>query len=288
MNDQQQSRADALTSMFAAHPELQDDRAVFLASQVRAMLRNVLATSANETGAEGAQSWTDGYRAALNVVASDVRALFVNYVHCKGADGLLERCKKLHEQIAAEADRLLARSRSPAMAAEAPVDGACKRCGSTTAQACNYVGCFYLESGDGEPSAAPADERAPFDLTDMEWLSVFERVSATIPNVFGGYMKVRAAFAREAIRLAEEARAAASPTAEVVATVDERISGMPDEVRDAMMDSQYLAGVTAGWNAANADDPNAALKKIHDAYNGYLSLLRDWQKAGRRKARGRR
>ncbi|KGS34527.1 hypothetical protein X962_2005 [Burkholderia pseudomallei MSHR7343] len=67
--------------------------------------------SANETGAKGAQSWTDGYRAALNVVASDVRDLFVNYVHCKGADGLLERCKKLHEQIAAEADRLLARSR---------------------------------------------------------------------------------------------------------------------------------------------------------------------------------
>lgn len=102
--------------------------------------------------------------------------------------------------------------------AAAPADGACKRCGSTTAQACNDVGCFYLESGDGEPLAAPADERA---------------------------------------------------------------SGMPDEVRDSMMDSQYLAGVTAGWNAANADDPNAALKKIHDAYSGYLNPLRDWQKAGR-------
>lgn len=44
--------------------------------------------------------------------------------------------------------------------AAAPADGACKRCGSTTAQACNDAGCFYLESGDGEPSAAPADERA--------------------------------------------------------------------------------------------------------------------------------
>lgn len=42
----------------------------------------------------------------------------------------------------------------------APADGACNRCGSTTAQACNDAGCFYLESGDGEPSAAPADERA--------------------------------------------------------------------------------------------------------------------------------
>lgn len=44
--------------------------------------------------------------------------------------------------------------------AAAPADDACKRCGSTTAQACNDAGCFYLESGDGEPSAAQADERA--------------------------------------------------------------------------------------------------------------------------------
>ncbi|BEH18914.1 hypothetical protein [Burkholderia pseudomallei] len=72
----------------------------------------------------------------------------------------------------------------------------------------------------------------------------------------------------------DNAMAAAAPA-------DERASGMPDEVRDSMMDSQYLAGVTAGWNAANADDPNAALKKIHDAYSGYLNPLRDWQKAGR-------
>ncbi|MDN7897160.1 hypothetical protein QZM82_13265 [Burkholderia cepacia] len=54
--------------------------------------------------------------------------------------------------------------------------------------------------------SAPADERAAFDLTDMEWLNVFERVSATVPNVFGSYMKVRAAFAREAIRMAEGAK----------------------------------------------------------------------------------
>lgn len=49
----------------------------------------------------------------------------------------------------------------------APADGACKRCGSTTAQSCNDAGCFYLESGDGEPSAVPADERAAFDLAEF-------------------------------------------------------------------------------------------------------------------------
>ncbi|WP_369064750.1 PDDEXK family nuclease [Burkholderia gladioli] len=37
----------------------------------------------------------------------------------------------------------------------------CTRCGSSTAQACNELGCFYLESGEGEP--ATADERAAQD-----------------------------------------------------------------------------------------------------------------------------
>ncbi|MBR8084588.1 MULTISPECIES: hypothetical protein [Burkholderia cepacia complex] len=72
-----------------------------------------------------------------------------------------------------------------------------------------------------------------------------------------------------------------APAMAAAAPADERATGMPEEVRDSLMDSRYLAGVTAGWNAANADDPNAALKKIHDAYSGYLKPLRDWQKAGR-------
>lgn len=216
MNDQQQSRADALTSMFAAHPELQDDRAVFLASQVRAMLRNVLADSANETGAEGA-TWYDRWQAECmrDHGEYDENAPIADRLRWWVPKSARHGTILLEDDLREAADEL---SRSPAMAAAAPADDACKRCGSTTAQACNDVGCFYLESGDGEPSAAQADERA---------------------------------------------------------------AGMPDEVRDSMMDSQYLAGVTAGWNAANADDPNAALKKIHDAYSGYLNPLRDWQKAGR-------
>ena len=40
-----------------------------------------------------------------------------------------------------------------------------------------------------------------------------------------------------------------------------------------MADSQYLAGVSAGWNAANADDPNAALQKLHESRTGYLKPL---------------
>ena len=48
---------------------------------------------------------------------------------------------------------------------------------------------------------------------------------------------------------------------------------VPAEVADAMADSQYLAGVSAGWNAANADDPNAALQKLHESRAGYLKPL---------------
>ncbi|CAB5083407.1 hypothetical protein IST4116A_01239 [Burkholderia cenocepacia] len=62
----------------------------------------------------------------------------------------------------------------------------------------------------GPTAPSPADERAAFDLTDMEWLKVFERVSASIPNVLGSYVKASAAFAREAIRMAEEARASSA------------------------------------------------------------------------------
>lgn len=40
----------------------------------------------------------------------------------------------------------------------ATAESKCTRCGSSTAQACNERGCFYLESGNGEP--ATADERA--------------------------------------------------------------------------------------------------------------------------------
>lgn len=58
-------------------------------------------------------------------------------------------------------------------------------------------------------------------------------------------------------------------------------SGAADlpETLDAIADSQYLAGVTAGWNAAQANDPNAALRKIHESRAGYLKPLRDAQLA---------
>lgn len=61
------------------------------------------------------------------------------------------------------------RARLAASPVEQPAAApACKRCGATTAQACNDRGCFYLESGDGEPAASqpPAQADAREGLTD--------------------------------------------------------------------------------------------------------------------------
>lgn len=55
---------------------------------------------------------------------------------------------------------------------------------------------------------------------------------------------------------------------------------MPQEVRDALRDSAYLAGVTAGWNLGINED-NAGLERLEASYRGYLKPLRDWQKASR-------
>ena len=70
-----------------------------------------------------------------------------------------------------------------------------------------------------------------------------------------------------------DAMLAASPT-------PQSLSAAPVEVADAMADSQYLAGVSAGWNAANADNPNEALRKLHESRAGYLKPLDAARKQG--------
>ena len=45
----------------------------------------------------------------------------------------------------------------------------------------------------------------------------------------------------------------------------------------ALMDCQYMAGVKAGWNAANSGDPNAKMQAIERAYEGRLGPLRKEQ-----------
>lgn len=98
--------------------------------------------------------------------------------------------------------------------AAAPADGACKRCGSTTAQACNDVGCFYLESGDEEPSAAQADERAAHDESLRGEVAYQLQVRHRFLDMTTMRAIVDSAFdAAIAKRTLPGARAAASPAA---------------------------------------------------------------------------
>ncbi|CAM8755260.1 hypothetical protein [Burkholderia pseudomallei] len=142
--------------------------------------------------------------------------------------------------------------------AAAPADGACKRCGSTTAQACNDAGCFYLESGDGEPSAAQADERAALpQIPDLvkatAWLTMCLRTELSrldddthkaLDEVEAQLSCVRAitngAIDYEAM---VAARAAASPAAEAVALTDEGIIQLFEEKAD--VDLEVYHGIAA-------------------------------------------
>lgn len=45
------------------------------------------------------------------------------------------------------------------------------------------------------------------------------------------------------------------------------------EVCESLMDSQFLAGVTAGWNAAQEDDPNSAKERLFASRKGYLKPI---------------
>ncbi|CAJ4665652.1 gp43 [Burkholderia pseudomallei] len=106
-------------------------------------------------------------------------------------NGDTKRDPALRELLARQATRhVLTNSRGDSkQPAAAPADDACKRCGSTTAQACNDAGCFYLESGDGEPSAAPADERA---VSFEAWCDRFPEISA-VERLRDAWQEARAA-----------------------------------------------------------------------------------------------
>jgi hypothetical protein len=51
-------------------------------------------------------------------------------------------------------------------------------------------------------------------------------------------------------------------------------ASLRDDITEALMDSQYLAGVTAGWNAANSADPERELAAIRRGREGHLAALK--------------
>ncbi|CAJ5043914.1 Uncharacterised protein [Burkholderia pseudomallei] len=126
-----------------------------------------------------------------------------------------------------------------------------------------------------QPAPSPADERAAFDLTNEEWLDVFERVSASIPNVFGGYMKVRAAFAREAIRLADEARMAASPVGKIAALIAERDAAIMNTHRQALCIQQCAAHIGRETSATIDGLPLAVRRLVKERDEARAALPED-------------
>ncbi|MBH0073899.1 hypothetical protein I6E78_18305, partial [Pseudoalteromonas sp. NZS127] len=103
----------------------------------------------------------------------------------------------------------------------------------------------------------------------MATLAVLEQLAAAPTYFFDdGWPKKESAIdAMATLAVLEQLAAAPTPAAQA------NSQPVPAEVADAMADSQYLAGVSAGWNAANADDPNAALQKLHESRAGYLKPL---------------
>ncbi|MCA8026528.1 hypothetical protein [Burkholderia cepacia] len=104
-----------------------------------------------------------------------------------------------------------------------------------------------------------ADERVAFDMSDAEWCDVFERIQKTVPNVFGSYMKVRAEFAREAIRIAAAARASSPNAAGADSDTERALSETIDE-RDQMEEAgtrlanavgEFLGVDVGEWSSAN-------------------------------------
>lgn len=249
MNDQQQSRADALT----------DEHIATLKLAARAV------TPQDIDGAERIESRPDGSYITCPACEGEgcipFESDYCNYDHVAigvqfygvgtepGAAEAYFRAAK-PATILALLDRL-ERAESALAAppveqpAAAPADDACKRCGSTTAQACNDAGCFYLESGDGEPSAAPADERA---VSFEAWCNRFPEISAV--------ERLRDAW--------QEARAAASPTAEAVRLTDEQRRVLVEvaqmfkgtDRRRAVLNE--LAGIAAAPQPAHAEAASPA------------------------------
>lgn len=60
----------------------------------------------------------------------------------------------------------------------------------------------------------------------------------------------------------------------IVSVSDEQVEA-EQTIRDALLDSQYLAGAKAGWNAAQSDDPEAAFVRLCASREGHLAGYRE-------------
>ncbi|MDD1789052.1 hypothetical protein [Burkholderia gladioli] len=109
------------------------------------------------------------FASSAQSVAADAEARFI-------AEHGHALAKLLHVDAfdIADRDAQIMEAIQRAAVSPATAESKCTRCGASTAQACNERGCFYLESGEGEP--ATADERHEDGLLTTEALiSIIER-----------------------------------------------------------------------------------------------------------------
>ena len=100
-------------------------------------------------------------------------------------------------------------ARARAAVSPATAESKCTRCGSSTAQACNELGCFYLESGEGEPAASSAED----DVGNWLWSELMDYcrergiAPATAGRLFQIVSRARAKFAPQPAQAAAPAEA---------------------------------------------------------------------------------
>ncbi|WP_208456720.1 VRR-NUC domain-containing protein [Burkholderia gladioli] len=131
---------------------------------------------------------------AINTFLNEVQAVAADGETQRVADGL-EACDWSGVPIGCKAiiKHAISLLRAALAGTVTQTESKCTRCGSSTAQACNELGCFYLESGEGEP--AKIDENTPFEM----WASsqgLNPRVFGSRTSPSGAYGWARAGYER--------------------------------------------------------------------------------------------
>lgn len=85
-----------------------------------------------------------------------------------------ELLHQIHKELTNGAVSIGTGAKVRALLAEPVVEGSnkCGRCGASTVEGCNYLGCYFLESGNGAP-VVECQEPVAWIVTDMNGDSYF-------------------------------------------------------------------------------------------------------------------
>lgn len=94
----------------------------------------------------------------------------------------------------------------------------CGRCGASTVEGCNYLGCYFLESGNGAP-AVERQEPVVIDLDAVDWETIQQAADESnwMPNEY-----MRNEWVADVCNFLKYGRADTSPPTPVAVEIDER------------------------------------------------------------------